>query len=577
MTTPPAPRSVSRIPIVRTLRGYRRAWFRADGLASLTLWALLVPQALAYSSLAGLQPAAGFAVALLGMVVYGVLGTSRLLTVGPGSTVAIIVAGTVAPVAAGDPRRYAAIAALLAVMTGGMLFFGALLHAEFLTKVFSAPVLVGYLTGSGLVIIASQLSKVLGYSVRGSYPTVLGGVIQELDRTNPAAVLLGLATVAVMLAVRRWLRRVPAALVALAVATAAAAALGLDDRIPVVGPFDVALRLPELGLIRLSDVNALVVPSLSLAVFIFATGVLTGRATAPAAADEIEPRKEFVALGWANLGAGLAGGFPADGSDSRTVALAQGGARTQVASLLGALLVLVSVLLLTPLFALVPLAALGAVILVTAAGLLDIAGLRRLYRLRTADFVLAVITLTGVLVTGPMGGIVVGVVASLLDVIRRTVMPRTAVLGRVPDTDGTWRPIAEHDDAVPDPGVLVYRFEAPLFFGNADLFREELLRLADASDPPVHDVVVNAEGMNDLDVTGAQTLRTVVQDLDARGAHLSFVRLRKPVRDLMSRLGLEEYAVSYGRVEDAVRSAQRRAGTPGPGRSGQGDPQGADG
>ncbi|MFL6161085.1 MAG: SulP family inorganic anion transporter [Jatrophihabitantaceae bacterium] len=550
------------VPIIGTLRGYPRAWLRADSVASLTLWALLVPQALAYASLAGLPPAAGLYVGLFGMLAYAVLGTSRLLTVGPESTIAIIVAGTVAPLAGADPKRYATSAALLAVLVGGFLFIGAMIRAGFITKVFSAPVLIGYLTGAGTVIALSQLSKLLGYSVHGSYPTVIGGLIEQLHQTKVLALCVGLGTVAIMLAVRHWLPWLPAALIALAVATLTSFLAGLDSRIPVVGTFDTALSFATFGDLRLSDVNALIVPALSIAVFTFATSVLTARAIDPKHADLLEPNREFLALGSANLAAGLCGGFPANSSESRSFALSQGGARSQVANLLGAGLLIVTILLLTPLFTKVPQAALGAVILVTAIGLIDVAGLKRLYRLRTADFVLAGITLVGVLVTGPMGGIVVGVVASLLDVIRRTVMPHTAVLGRLPGAGGGWHNLADHADAAQVPGVLVYRFEAPLFFGNAERFRNEIRQLVDASLPPVLDVIVDAAGINDLDVSGAETLRTLITDLLEREVHLSFVRLRRNVRDLMVRLGLDDYARSYSQVEDALRAAARRGGEP---------------
>jgi SulP family sulfate permease len=570
------------VPIVATIARYQRGWLKRDALASLTLWALLVPQALAYSGLAGLPPAAGLYTGLLGMLGYAIFATTRALTVGPESTIAIIVASTITPIAGTDRDHYAALAALLAVLTGGFLFLGAAARAGFVTKFFSAPVLTGYLCGSGVVIALSQLSKVLGYSVQGSYPTAIGGLVHEIQRTSLVAVLIGAGTIVTMLAMRRWLPGVPAALVSLALATIVVSIGGLNKRLQVVGSFDTAPPWPSFGGIRLSEVNALIAPAISIAVFVFATTVLAANAIEKDHADLLDPNQEFRALGAANLAVGLVGGFPANSSSSRSFALAQAGARSQVANLFGCAAVGLSLLFLTPLFHNLPSAALAGVILVTAIGLIDIKGLRRLYQLRTADFVLAAITLAGVIITGPMGGIVVGIVASLMDVIRRTIMPRTAVLGRVPDQQGQWRDTSQSPEAATVPGVLVYRFEAPLFFGNADLFRHEVVQLVDTAIPPVHDVIVNAEGINDLDVTGAEAITALAKDLRDRDVRLSFARLRTPVRRLMQRVGqqgvLGEHIV-YMRVEDAVQMAARRgAAVPGDGLDGTGrDGAGSDG
>jgi sulfate permease, SulP family len=551
------------LPIVATIGGYQRGWLTRDAIASLTLWALLVPQALAYSGLAGLPPAAGLYTALLGMLGYALFASTRALTVGPESTIAIIVASTIAPIAGSDRGRYAALTALLAILTGAFLFLGAAARAGFLTRFFSAPVLTGYLCGSGVVIALSQMSKVLGYSVQGAYPTVVGGLVHEIDRTSLVPSLIGVGTILTMLAMRRWLPGLPAALIALALATIVVSVFGLEQKVQVVGSFDTAPPWPSFAGIRLSEINSLIAPAISIAVFVFATTVLTANAIEKDHADDLHPNQEFRALGVANLGVGLVGGFPANSSSSRSFALAQAGAKSQVVNLMACVALGVTLLFLTPLFHNLPSAALAGVILVTAIGLIDVRGLRRLYRLRTADFVLAMLTLAGVIITGPMGGIVVGIIASLIDIIRRTVMPRTAVLGRALDQPDQWRDTSHTAETTSVPGVLVYRFEAPLFFANADLFRQEVLQLVDTAIPPVHDVIVNAEGINDVDVTGAETVTALIADLRDRNVRLSFARLRTPVRRLMQRAGQQEILgehLVYMRVEDAVQMAVRRGG-----------------
>jgi len=553
------------VPGVALLVGYRRSWLRPDLLAALSLWAVLVPQALAYGQLAGLPPVIGLYTALAALVAYALFGTSRYLNVGPESSVAILVASSVAPLAGGDPDRYAALAALLAIMVGALLFVGYLARLGVITRLLSAPVLTGYLAGSAIVIVAGQLTKITGITVQdGAYPTVVGGVLRNLGETNLWALGFAVGTALVVLLVARFAPRLPAPLIAVLLATATVTIAGLADRLQVVGRIDTGVPLPALPHAQAGDFTALLGPAASIALLVFAGSVLTGRSLAVRDREDLDANREFVGLGTANLAAGLLQGFPANASDSRSFVVANSGGRSQMTGFIGAGFVLVTLLALIPLFRNLPNAALGAVIVLTAIRLIDLRELRRLWEVRRSDFVLALITFAGVLVFGVLGGIGVGVLASLLEVMRRAIVPHTAVLGMVAGS-ATYRDIDNYADAETLPGLIVYRFDAPVFFANADVFREQLSELVHDAEVPVREVIVNAEGVYDLDTTGIQMLERLLDDLEAKDVRLSWARVRTPVRTLMRRTGLEQRvgaANFHLRVEDAVAAFQGRSVPP---------------
>jgi sulfate permease, SulP family len=550
-------------PGVALLRGYRRPWLRPDLLAALSLWAVLVPQALAYGQLAGLPPVTGLYTALGAMLLYVLFGTSRYLNIGPESSVAILVASSLAPLAGADPDRYAALAALLALLVGALLLLGRLARLGVITRLLSAPVLTGYLAGSAIVIVGGQLTKITGIDLEdSSWPTVLGGLLQNLEQTNLWALGFAVGTALVVLLVARFAPRLPAPLVAVLLATAAVSVFGLADRLDVVGSIDTGVPIPALPDAGVRDALDLLGPAASVALLVFSGSVLTGRSLAARDREDLDANREFVGLGAANLAAGLLQGFPANASDSRSFVAANAGGRSQMTGLIGAGLVLVTLLALIPLFRNLPNAALGAVIILTAIRLVDLRELRRLWRVRRSDFVLALITFAGVLVFGVLGGIGVGVLASLLEVMRRAVLPHTAVLGMVAGT-ATYRDVEQYADAETLPGLVVYRFDAPVFFANADVFRDQIRELVRDAKVPVREVIVNAEGINDLDTTGIQMLERLLDDLEDQDVHLSWARVRTPLRNLMRSTGLEQ-RIGAGnfhlRVEDAVAAFSRRRG-----------------
>jgi len=551
---------------VGLLQGYRRDSVRPDALAALGLWALLVPQALAYAQLAGMPPITGLYTALVAMLAYALFGTSRYVNMGPESSVAILVASSLAPLAQGDPARYVELAGMLAVIAGAILLAGFFLRLGVITRLLSSPILTGYLAGSAVVMALNQFPRLFGFDVdKEQYPYIVGGIVANIEQTNGWAVGIALGTMAVMIAVQLVNKRLPAGFIALALASVVVAAAGLQDQVSVVG--DVASGLPGLHVpsVGFRDVVALLIPAASVALLVFSGSVLTAEALAARDREDIDANREFVGLAVGNVAAGLFGGFPAAASDSRSFLVASAGARTQMAQFIGAGLVVLTLLFLTPVFRYVPDAALGGVVLVTAAKLFDVQAMRTLWRVRRADFALMTVTFLGVLAFGVLVGIVVGVIASLTEMVRRTIQPRTAVLGMVQGR-GIWRDI-RHDGEETIPGLIVYRFDAPLFFGNADVLRREVLALVHEAEGQVQEVILNAQAITDLDTTGAQVLGRLVVDLREAGVRLALAGVRTPVREMLRRTGLEEQLGAENihlEVAGAVRAFTSREASSGP-------------
>ncbi len=549
------------VPGLAVLRTYDRTWLRPDLLTALSVWALLIPQGLAYAQLAGMPAVNGLYVGMVALLAYACFGTSRYVSMGPESSLAILVAASLAPVAVMGSERYVAMAGTLAILVGIVLLAGYLLRLGVITRLLSSPVLTGYLAGSAIVMSLSQLTRLFGFDVdRETYPYVVRGLLVEIEHTNPWALGIGLGTMAVMILVHLIAPRLPAGFIALALATVVVRMAGLADDVAVIG--HIARGLPALSApdLHVRTVLDLLLPAVSIALLVFAGSVLTGRALAARDGEDLDANREFPGLAAGNVAVAFFGGFPASASDSRSFVAASGGGRSQMVSIAVAGLVAITLLALTPLFTDVPHAALGGVVLVTAAKLFNVPAMRRLWRVRFADFVLMAVTFGGVVSFGVLGGIVVGVIASLVEMVRRTIQPRTAVLGMVAGS-ATWRDV-RHEGRETIPGLLVYRFDAPLFFGNADVLRDEIRSLVRTQEPTPRDVLINAEAITDLDTTGAEVLGRLCDDLDAAGVRLSFARVRAPVLGMMRRTGLEERIGPerfFLQVDQAVRSLRSRS------------------
>ncbi len=463
------------------LKGYNAGWFRADALAGITVTAYLVPQCLAYADLAGVEPVTGLWVAVVAMIAYALLGTSRQLSVGPESATAVMVAAAVAPLAAGDPQRYVALAAGLALLVGAICIAAFVLRLGFLADLLSQPILVGYMAGVALIMIGSQLATITGVTLTadGTIDKVvqLWGLSGEVE---PAAVALGLGVTAFLLVLARLVPLAPGALIAVVGASAIAYVLDLSSHgVALVGA--VPGGLPSVGLpaISVADAMALLGSAAAIAFVGYTDVALTGRAFAARTGEVIDANREFLALGVANVGSGLTSGFALSASGSRTAIIDAVRAHSQATGLIAAATVVVVVLLGPGLIALIPRAALGGIVVFAALRLIDVAAMRRMGRFRMSELGLALAAIVGVLLFGVLAGILIAIGLSVADLFVRIARPPASVLGIVPDVAGL-HDVEDYPDAHQVPGLVVFRYDAPLCFANAEDFRLGALDAVDA-------------------------------------------------------------------------------------------------
>jgi SulP family sulfate permease len=556
------------IPGVQLARTYERSWLRPDLLAAVTVWALLVPQALAYAQLAKVDPVVGLYAAMGAAVGYVLLGGVRSMNVGPEATVALLTASVVAPLAAGDPGRYLALAGALAIVAGGWLILAGVIGLGFVTRFLSRPLLLGYVAGSAIVMIVSQLDSMIGIKLVAEDDTLaeLAETLRRLGETNMTTLLVGLGVIGIVLLVRRIDRRIPAYLVAVLAAIAVSAIADLAAQgVAVVGTIEPGL--PALGIpaVGLADLVSLAGPALAIALLIYADSGVTGQVLGRRGGYKVNGNQEFLGLGAANIGSALTGGFPVNGSQSRSFTAAEVGAKSQAMNLGVLALVVLTLLFLTPLFAPLPKSALAGVIIVVAFGLLEPVAFRELARVDRREVALALVTAAIVVAVGMVAGVLVTVVLSLILLAIRASQPRRTFLARVPGTD-SFRSVDSVADGSAEPGLVVYRFDAPLFFANAQLMADDVLAaVAEGAAPaPVRGVVIDAESIGEVDSTGAAMLGDLVDDLRARGITLAVARLKAPVAAYLSRAGvLQKIGAEfvYLEVDDAVAAFQ--ATTPG--------------
>ncbi|GAA5148416.1 SulP family inorganic anion transporter [Pseudonocardia eucalypti] len=521
----------------------RREWpsVRGDLTAGLTVAAYLVPQVIAYATVAGLPPVTGLWTAMAALVGYALLGTSRLLSIGPESSTAIMTAISVAPLAAGDPARYAALCGALALMVGVVCVLGWALRLGFLADLLSRPVLVGYLAGIALIMISGQLRSITGVPVAGdTFLAEVGSFATGLDRLHLPTFALAAAVLALLLALARLAPRAPGPLIAVLLAAAVTAAFSLREHgIRVVGAVPSGLPVPGLPLVTARDLAALVAPALSVAIVAYSDTVLTGRAFATRGDHRLDADREMLALGAANLAAGLVRGFPASSSGSRTALANDVGGRSQLYSLVAlAAIVVVSFAGASVLSAL-PSAALGALVVYAALRLIDPGELRRFGRLHRSEATLALATTVAVLVLGVLGGVLAAIGLSILDLLRKLSRPHDGILGFVPGLAGM-HDIDDYPDARRLPGLVVYRYDAPLSFANADNFRRRALAAVDASPTPARWLILNTEAVVELDITAADALRNLNDELRGRGIVLALARVKQDLRTDLGRTGLLE-------------------------------------
>ncbi|HET9563450.1 MAG TPA: sulfate permease [Mycobacterium sp.] len=531
--------TMSILPGLAQFRGYQRVWLRGDVVAGVTVAAYLVPQVMAYATVAGLPPVVGLWAALVPLAVYAVLGSSRQLSVGPESTTALMTATALAPLAAGDPGRYAALAAAVALLVGAICFVAGLMRIGFLADLLSRPVLVGYMTGVAVIMIGSQLGKVTGVSVEGDeFVDQMRSFIEGLDGVHWPTIALSVAVLVVLLTLARVVPRLPGPLIAILLATAIVAVFSLDRYgIRVIGEIPGGLPMPGLPGIPLADVSALLIPAAGIAIVAFSDNVLTARTFAARHGQRIDANAELRALGVCNVGTGLLHGFPVSSSGSRTALGDALGSRTQLYSVVTLVFVLLVMVAGRGVLANFPMAALGALVVYAALRLVDVPEFKRLARFRHSELILALATAASVLLFGLLYGVLVAVVLSILDLLRRVARPHDAVQGFVPGVAGM-HDLDDYPTADPVPGLVVYRYDAPLFFANAENFRERALAAVDENPDPVEWFVLNAEANVEVDLTALDVLDALRTELVSRGIVFAMARVKQDLRDSLEAAGL---------------------------------------
>lgn len=580
------------VPILTWLPRYERSWLRADLMAGVAVWAMTVPQALAYAGIAGVPPIYGLYTAPLAMLAYVVFGTSRTMCVGPESAIAIISAVTVGGLAVADAGEFVQSTALLSLLVGLLFLLFGLLRLGWVANFLAKPVLQGFTQGIALTVIAAQLPAVFGTEAEvaatigrlRNLPQVLGldvdytgfllqswAVLSNLGASHAATAALGIASLVLLFGFRRLRPFAPAALIAVLMAVAAVSLLGLDGAgVRVIGEVETGMVRFSLPTIRADRIVALLPGAFAIVLLGYSVSLSVAEAGARKTGETIDPNQELVAHGLANLGASLSSGFVVCGSLSRGSVITRAGGQTQVVSLVNASLVILTLLFALPLFFQLPMATLSAVVITAMFGLLDFGYLRQLFAVSRGEFAYAMAALFGVLLLGIMPGVALGVVLSLAVLIRGVSRPATAVLGRLAGTE-TVREVDSEPDVQPIPGLLIFRFDAPIIFPNAAFFTGEVNRLVGEALTPVRGVLLPAQQINHLDSTGSDALRKLVADLADRSIQVSFAGVKRPLREAMRRTGIEEKIGSepfYESVEEGIEAfLQRVESDPETGRS----------
>jgi high affinity sulfate transporter 1 len=525
------------LPGLATLTGYRRTWLRGDLLAGVTVAAYLVPQVMAYAELAGLPPVAGLWAVLAPLALYALLGSSRQLSVGPESTTALMTATAVAPLASGDPGRYAVLAAALAVVVGLLAVVAWAVRAGFVADLLSRPVLVGYLAGVAFIMIIDQLPKLTGVPVTGEefFPQLVS-FVRNLPQAHAGTVVFAAAALLFLFLVQRYAPRAPGPLLAVVIGTVVVGVFGLEEHgIAVIGQVPAGLPRPELP--TPGDLAHLLLPAVGVLLVGYTDFVLTARAFAGPDADRLDSNQELLALGAANLGSGVLHGFPVSSSASRTALGVSAGSRTQLYSLVTLVAVVCVLLFLNPVLSAMPSTVLGAIVVFAACRLIDLAGFRRLAAFRRRELLLALACLVGVLALDILYGVMVAVALSVAEMLVRVARPHDAVEGLVPGLAGM-HDVDDYPQARTIPGLLVYRYDSPLFFANAEDFRRRALASVDRQRDKVRWFVLNTEANVEVDITALDALDALRRELAERGIVLALARVKQDLLDDLDAYGL---------------------------------------
>ncbi len=553
------------VPGVHVVATYQQGWLRSDLVAGVVLTALLIPAGIGYAQAAGLPPETGLYATIVPLLVYAVVGPSRILVLGPDSSLAPIIAASILPLSGGDPQRAVALAGLLAILMGALLVVGGVFRLGFVTNLLSKPIRVGYLNGIALVVVASQIPKLLGFSVESD--TLIGDLRATADGVadgdvDGTAWAVGAVSLVVIVAFRVWWRRIPGVLVAVVGSVVAVAVMGWRDDLPVVGALPQGLPAPALGGLGWGDVRSLLGPALGIALIAFADTAVLSRVFAARRGEVVDGSREMRGVGFANVAGGLFGGFPVSASSSRTPVAEQAGGRTQLVGVTGALLIVAFVLLTPGLTGYLPSSTLAAVVIVAASGLFDARAVLRLLRVSRVEGLLSVVALLGVALVGVLEGIVIAVGLSLVAFVDQAWRPYRAELVKLPGVRG-YHDVSRHPEGERIPGVVIVRFDAPLFFANGSMFDDYVRSVVADAGPDVRTVILAAEPITQIDITAVDELVELDDYLAATGRRLVIAEMKGPVKDRLvryvgdGRFGPERFAPTVGAAVDAVLGRER--------------------
>jgi high affinity sulfate transporter 1 len=548
------------LPGLQTLRHYRAAWLPYDLMAGLVLTTMLVPVGIAYAVASGVPGIYGLYATIVPLLAYALFGPSPVMVLGPDSSLAAVILAVVLPLSAGDPLRAVALASMMAVVSGLVCILIGVLRLGFVTELLSKPIRYGYMNGIALTVLISQLPKIFGFSIDGAGPlSKLAQIaISVVDgKANWTAFAVGAATLATILLLKRY-KRVPGLLIAVVGATVVVGVLGLDRNaaVQVLGALPQGLPSFTLPWIGLADLGQVMVGGFAVAMVSVADTSVLSRTYASRTHTRVDPNQEMIGLGAANLAGGFFQGFPISSSSSRTPVAEAAGAKTQLTGVVGALAVALLLVLAPDLLQHLPSSALAAVVIASAIGLLEIKDLRRIYRIQRWEFWLSIACLVGVAVLGVIPGIGVAIGIAVIEFLWDGWRPHHAVLGRVDGIRG-YHDIKRYPAARLIPGLVLFRWDAPLFFANAELFSQNVLEAAAQSPTAVRRIIVSAEPVTSVDVTSADVLAELSRTLTAAGIELRFAEMKDPVKDklkrfeLLERFGAASFYPTLGAAVDA--------------------------
>ena len=529
------------LPGLLVLRQYQASWLPRDIAAGLVLTTMLVPVGIAYAVASGVPGIYGLYATIVPLLAYALFGPSRILVLGPDSSLAAVIFGVVVPLSGGDPDRAIALAAAMAIVSGTVCILAGIARLGFITELLSKPIRYGYMNGIALTVLISQVPKVFGFNIESDGPLRNIWAITEAilsGSTNWTAFAIGAGTLVVILLLKRF-KRVPAILIAVVGATVIVGMwdLATTAGVSVLGPLPQGLPAFEIPWINQADIVPVLIGGFAVSMVSFADTSVLSRAYASRLRTSVDPNQEMVGLGAANLAAGFFQGFPISSSSSRTPVAEASGARTQLTGVVGAVAVALLLLFAPNLLQHLPSAALAAVVIASAIGLIEVGDLIRIYRIQPWEFWLSIVCLVGVAVFGAIPGIGIAVVLAVIEFLWDGWRPHSAVLGRAEGIKG-YHDITRYPDARRIPGLVLFRWDAPLFFANAEFFRERVLDAVATSPTPARWLVVAAEPVTSVDVTAADMLEDLDKTLHESGVKLCFGELKDPVKDKLKRFGL---------------------------------------